>query len=170
LSGPNNLAKLRRVADVTAGDCAGRIGEWEELEVSVAAVVAGEVPAAGGGKAEARVAGFMTEEDDPGRSRLPAGTWIGEWGVYSQFRFRGARGTYFCQAAAFGQAGADEGGAEAFYWNCGTVAAIFQPPLTVIAPCHRPLSPPPTFHVHNITGPCSIATVSNVSCDQPLLY
>jgi hypothetical protein len=57
---------------VTAAARAGRVRERQELESGVAAVVAGEVSAAGGGEAEAGVGGFVTEEDDPGDAQAAA--------------------------------------------------------------------------------------------------
>ncbi len=53
----------------------------------------------------------MAEEDDPSRSRLPGGIF---W-----FRSASARRIYICQATAFGQAGADEYGADAAVLEVG---------------------------------------------------
>ncbi len=105
---------------MTAMDLVSRGGQWEELEGVGVAVVAGEVPAAGGGEAEAGVVGGVAEDDDP----VDGGRKSGVGGRFAIFRpltsdlrlpRRGTYigGTYTRQAAALGQAGADEGGAEA---------------------------------------------------------
>ena len=63
-----NLGKLGCVADVPVADRIGRVGEREELEGVEAAVVAGEVPAAGGGEAEAGVVGLVAADRKRGQA------------------------------------------------------------------------------------------------------